>query len=251
MKDTQTIIQSLFKAGSHFGFSKSRRHPSVSTYLFGTKEGTDIFDLERTSVLLSNASQYLTELGEQGKIVLFVSSKEEIRDIVRTQADSVNMPFVTNRWIGGVLTNFSEIKKRIHRMISLRDQALSGELDKKYTKKERLMLSREVEKLAFNFGGVEKIERLPDALLVVDPRHDKVAVKEANDAKVPVVAIMSSDCDMSLVSKPVLANDASRESVKFVLTQLTQAYADGKSRFVPKVAKVAVPTREFSAQKTA
>ena len=250
MKEPQTIIQSLFKAGSHFGFSKSRRHPSVSTYLFGTKEGTDIFDLERTSTLLANASEYLKELGEQGKIVLFVSSKEEIRDIVRTQADAVNMPYVTNRWIGGVLTNFSEIKKRIQRMVSLRDQALSGELDKKYTKKERLMLSREVEKLAFNFGGVEKIERLPDALLVVDPRHDKVAVKEANDAKVPVIAILSSDCDMSVIAKPVLANDASRESVKFVLAELTAAYADGKSRFVPKVAK-AVPPREFSARTTA
>lgn len=250
MKETQTIIQSLFKAGSHFGFSKSRRHPSVSAYLFGTKEGTDIFDLERTSTLLANASEYLKELGEQGKTVLFVSSKEEIRDIVRAQADSVNMPFVTNRWIGGVLTNFSEIKKRIQRMISLRDQALSGELDKKYTKKERLMLSREVEKLAFNFGGVEKVERLPDALLVVDPRHDKVAVKEANDAKVPVIAIMSSDCDMSVIAKPVLANDASRESVSFVLAELTAAYADGKSRFVPKVAKV-VPPRDFATRTAA
>lgn len=237
MKETQTLIQKLFTAGAHLGFSKSRRHPSVSPYLFGTKEGGDIFDLEKTSALLTNATTYLRELGEQGKTVLFVSTKQEVSDLVLSQALLAQMPYVTNRWIGGILTNFSEIKKRVLRMTTLKDQQQSGELERKYTKMERLMLSREIEKLQFNFGGIEKMNRAPDAIIVVDPRHDAVAVKEAQDARVPVIAIMSSDCDVSKIAKPVVANDSHRQSVSFVLNELVAAFMDGKGRYVPKVAK--------------
>jgi small subunit ribosomal protein S2 len=237
--NTSTLIQQLFNAGAHFGFSKSRRHPSVSAYLFGTKQGTDIFDLEKTSALLADATEYLRTLGEEGKTVLFVSTKTEVSDIVRASADRANMPYVTNRWIGGILTNWSEIRKRIARLASFKEQSASGELDRKYTKKEKLMMSREAEKLEFNFGGIARIERTPDAILVVDPRHDTVAVTEANDAKVPVIGVMCSDCDIAQVTKPVLANDSHRASVTLIMGQLTDALIDGRSRYTPKVAKPA------------
>jgi small subunit ribosomal protein S2 len=240
--NTPTLIQQLFNAGAHFGFSKSRRHPSVGPYLFGTKQGTDIFDLEKTSALLSEAIEFVRTLGEEGKTVLFVSTKTEVSDIVRACADRANMPFVTNRWIGGILTNWSEIKKRLARLASFKEQSASGELDRKYTKKEKLMMSREADKLEFNFGGISRIERTPDALIVVDPRHDKVAVTEANNAKVPVIALMCSDCDMAMVTKPVLGNDSHRASVTLIMNQLTDALIDGRSRFTPKTTKPAERT---------
>ncbi len=242
MNTTNNLIEQLFKAGAHFGFSKSRRHPSVSSYLFGTKAGTDIFDLERTSALLTDATAYIRTLGEEGKTVFFVSTKVEVSDLVRAAADKVNMPYVTNRWIGGILTNFSEIKKRLARFATLKDQKISGELERKYTKKERVMIDREIDKLEFNFGGIQKIDRAPDAIIVVDPRHDVVAVTEAKFAKIPVVAIMCSDCDVAMVTKPILANDSHRQSVSMLLNQLTDALLDGRSRYVPKVA-VKAPER--------
>lgn len=245
MNTTTNLIQQLFKAGAHFGFSKSRRHPSVGSYLFGTKDGTDIFDLERTSALLKDATEFVRKLGEEGKTVFFVSTKTEVADLVRANADRVNMPYVTNRWIGGIMTNFSEIKKRLARLATLKEQKATGELDRKYTKKERVVIGREIDKLEFNFGGIEKIERMPDAIIVVDPRHDVVAVTEANDAKIPVVALMCSDCDIAMVSKPILANDSHRESVSMILGQLTDAFEEGRSRYVPK--PKAIPERREKA----
>jgi len=247
MNTTNTLIDQLFKAGAHFGFSKSRRHPSVSAYLFGTKAGTDIFDLERTSKLIDDAAAFLKTAGEEGKTVLFVSTKIEVSDLVRASADRANMPFVTNRWIGGILTNFSEIKKRLARLAMLKDQGSTGELERKYTKKERLMLGREVEKLEFNFGGIARIERNPDIIVVVDPRHDIVAVTEAKYAKIPVVAIMCSDCDVAMVTKPVLANDSHRESVRTILTILTDAFMEGRTHFVPKTPATKAPERHSTA----
>jgi small subunit ribosomal protein S2 len=235
--NSQTLIENMFKVGAHFGFSKSRRHPSVEQYLFGSKEGTDIFDLEKTSALLSNAVEYIRTLGEEGKTVLFVSTKPEIADIIRAQADRANMPYVTNRWIGGVLTNWSEIRKRLSRLAMLKEQRTTGELDRKYTKKERLMVSREIDKLEFNFGGIARIDRTPDAMVVVDTRHDVVAVTEARDARIPVIGIMCSDCDIAISSLPVLANDSHRASVSHVLGSITDALIDGRSRHTPKVAK--------------
>ena len=247
MNTTNTLIDQLFKAGAHFGFSKSRRHPSVSSYLFGTKAGTDIFDLERTSKLIDDASAFLKAAGEEGKTVLFVSTKIEVSDLVRASADRANMPFVTNRWIGGILTNFSEIKKRLARLATLKDQTATGELERKYTKKERVMIGREMDKLEFNFGGIARIDRNPDIIVVVDPRHDVVAITEAKYAKIPVVAIMCSDCDVAMVTKPVLANDSHRESVRTILTILTDAFMDGRTRFVPKTPATKAPERQGTA----
>ena len=227
-KDDVSLIKRLFEAGAHFGFSKSRRHPTVVPYLYGTKQGTDIFDLEKTAALMGDAASYLKELGAQGKPVLFVGTKEEISAITTNVAKRLEVPYVTNRWIGGTFTNFTEIKKRVERLTTLTSQVESGELERKYTKKERLMLTREIEKLDFNFGGITKMERLPAALFVVDPRHEAIAVKEANDMNIPVIAIMSSDCDITRIAKPVVVNDSHKASVSLALDELANAYEEGK-----------------------
>lgn len=228
-----TLIERMFKAGAHFGFTKSRRHPSVTPYIFTNKLGTDIIDLEQTAQLLEDAKQMLKEAGEKGQTVLYVGTKNEISKIVESFGKKAEMPIVVNRWIGGMLTNFSEIRKRIERLKALVAQRESGEMERKYIKKERVVIGREVAKLEFNFAGIEKMDRAPHILLVVDPRHDFIAVQEATDMKIPVIALMSSDCDIAKVTKPVVINDSLHTSVTLALDELTNAYLEGRKNFTP------------------
>lgn len=231
---TSKLVGRLFSVGAHFGFTKSRRHPTVTPYIFGTKQGTDIIDLEKTSALLETAKTVLFEAGKAGKTVLFVGTKEEIAHLVRDNALKVTMPYVVNRWIGGMLTNFSEIRKRIARLNELTAQGESGELERKYTKKERVVIGRELDKLNFNFSGIKTIERNPHMLVIVDPRHDFIAAQEARDSKIPVVGIMSSDTNVRSITHPIIANDGLQASVALLLGELTDAYLAGKSEFVPQ-----------------
>jgi len=242
IKNKNTFIDQLFQAGSHFGFKKSRRHPSVVPYVFTTKDGNDIFDLEKTVASLETAKEIIKEAGLQGKTVLFVGTKDESSKIVQAAAEKAGAPYATNRWIGGMLTNFSEIKKRINRLELLTSERESGELERKYKKKERVVLGREAAKLAHNFFGISKMAKLPDMMLVVDPRHDSIAVAEAKERNIPVMAILSSDCDASIIQYPVIANDSLQTSVKLLVSELTDAYAEGKAAFVPKPVE-ARPTR--------
>lgn len=232
--DNSTLIQKLFSAGSHFGFKKSRRHPTVAPYLFTTKEGVDIFDLEKTTASLDVAKEVLTQAGLTGKTVLFVGTKDESSVIVKKCAEDAEAPYVVNRWIGGMLTNFSEIKKRINRLDTLSHEKESGELERKYTKKERVVIGREMDKLTFNFFGISKVTKTPDFMLVVDPRHDSIAIEEAATLKVPVIAIMGSDCNADSITYPVVANDSLQTSVTLLLEELTAAYKAGKAAYVPK-----------------
>ncbi len=227
------LIERLFSVGAHFGFTRSRRHPTAKPYIFANKQGTDIIDLEKSATLLQNAKMLVEEAGRTGKTVLFIGSKEEIKHIVEEEAKKVEMPFVVNRWVGGMLTNFSEIKKRIARLNDLVAQGESGELERKYTKKERVVIGRELNKLQHNFGGIQKMDKLPGMVIVVDPRHESIAVSEANQLSIPVVAVTSSDADLSRINHPVVVNDALQASVKLVLEELTSAYSTGKSSYVP------------------
>jgi small subunit ribosomal protein S2 len=229
----KTLIERLFDVGAHFGFTKSRRHPTTSSFIFGNKQGTDIIDLEKTADSLSAAQEILKEAGKAGKTVLFVGTKEEIIGIVKAHAERASMPYVVNRWVGGMLTNFSEVKKRIARLAELTQQGESGELERKYTKKERVVIGRELDKLNHNFSGIQHMERLPYALIVVDPRHDSIAVSEARALNIPVIGIASSDTNIELVTYPIVANDALQSSVTFILGELTSAFTSGVSEFTP------------------
>lgn len=231
--NNQTIIERLFGAGAHFGFTKSRRHPTVANYIYGSKHGTDIIDLNQSAALLDEAKSVLATAGMNGQTVLFVGTKEEVSDIVRKRAEALNMPYVTNRWIGGMMTNFPEIKKRIDRLTHLLTEQETGELERKYVKRERVTIGREIEKLTTNFGGLKGMDKRPDLLVVVDPRHESIAVQEANDLSIPVVAIMSSDCDASKVQYPVVVNDSLQSSVALTLDELAGALEEGKQQFTP------------------
>ncbi len=239
-QDTNTensLVDRMFAVGAHFGFSKRRRHPSVKPYVFAHKEGTDILDLEKTSALLKDAIEVMRKAGLDGKTVMFVGTKPEVSALVEEYAVKADMPRMTNRWIGGTLTNFPEIQKRLKRLTGLLAEQQSGDLERKYTKKERVILGREMDKLRFNFGGIETMEKLPDMVLLVDSRYEVTAVKEANDLKIPILAVIGSDCDPTKVTYPVIMNDAQRASVNFALSELVSAYQDGRANYVPKKIK--------------
>ena len=173
-------IENMFKAGAHFGFSKTRRHPTVTPYIFGVKNKVEIFDLEKTEVLLEKAKAFVESLAKEGKSILFVGGKSEARNAVKTGALSINMPYVDGRWIGGTLTNFMQIRKRVEKLERLTSEKEKGELAK-YTKKERLLIDREIANLERFFTGIVSMKDLPKAIFVVDPKKEVTAVKEAKD----------------------------------------------------------------------
>ena len=224
---SQTDISTLFEAGSHFGFPRARRHPTASPFLFGTKDRTDIFDLELTEKSLETAKAFVTAVAASGKRVLFVGGKHEAITTVKEEAERAGAPYVAGRWIGGTLTNFKNIRKRLDLLDKRMKERESGELEK-YTKKERLLIDRQIEELLARFGGLVTMTELPAALFVIDSRHENTAVLEANQLKIPVIGLSSSDCDFNLVQYPIPANDTSVRSIRLVAEAIADAYQDGK-----------------------
>ena len=229
---TTLDMDTLFEAGAHFGYSRARRHPSAVSFLFGTKDQTDVFDLSQTEMRLSAAQALVASLAQKGAPVLFVSGKSESRSILKQAAERAGLPYSAGRWIGGTLTNFKNIRKRIARLEKLTAEKESGELEK-YTKRERLLLDREMEELQSRFGGLVSMTDLPAALFVVDTKHESTAVAEANQLGIPVIGLSSSDCDFSLVQYPIPGNDTSVRSVRLIVDVLADAYREGKRAPAP------------------
>lgn len=221
------LVKALFNVGAHLGYSKGRRHASMKSFIFGSKGRTDIIDLTKTEKVLQETLEFVQTQGAQNKKLLFVGGKPEIRDLVRRVAEELDMPYVAGRWLGGTLTNYAEMKKRIARLAELTGEREAGTLAQKYTKKERILIDREIADLEEKFSGISSMERLPDVVVVIDTRAEDIAVREANTLNIPVVGIMNSDCDRLVVSHPIIGNDAARESVEFFLTQIVEAYRTG------------------------
>lgn len=218
----------MFKAGSHYGYSKSRRHPGTTPYIFATKNGVDIINIEKTYDLFEKAIEEVTRLAASGKTILFVGTKAEARQQIIETALALNMPYVSERWVGGSLTNFPEIKKRITKLLDLRDQKEKGGLDK-YTKKERLLIDREMDDMTKNFQGLTGITRTPDVMFVIDPKKEHIAVTEAHKMNLPVIGVLNTDCNIKQVEFPIIANDASVSSITFFLEAVKEAYRKGTS----------------------
>lgn len=217
------IVSELFDAGAHFGFGKGRRHPSVSPYIFGSKNKTDIFDLEKTKENLEKTLGFIVELAANKAIILFVGGKNEAKKIIMEEAEKCGLPYVADRWIGGTLTNFPEVRKRIEIMLDLMSQKEKGELGK-YTKKERLLIDRKIAKLQKMFNGIKDMTVLPKALFIVDPRYEETALREAKKLKLPVIALCGSDNNLSNIDYPIAANDSNIASIRFFVSQIAEAY---------------------------
>lgn len=213
-KVNEALVNEMFTAGAHVGYSKTRRHPSTRSFVFDSRQKKDIIDLEQTATHLEKAVEFLNELKGTDKQVLFVGTKAEARRLMREAAELIDMPFVTERWLGGTLTNAKEIRSRVDRLIMLQDQQEKGELIAA-NKKERLMLGREIERLEKKFGGLRSMKKLPAAVFVIDSKKEEIAVTEAKQMNIPVISISNTDCDVSVINYPIVANDTNVSSIAF------------------------------------
>ncbi len=222
-------LDALFSAGAQFGFIKSRRHPSAKPFIFGVKNKVEIFDLEKTQEALAGALAFVEGIAAKNGSILFISSKNEAREAITSVASSINQPWVAGRFVGGSLTNFPEIRKRVEKLETLVDQKEKGEL-MKYTKKERLLIDREIAKLHTLFFGLSAMKHLPAVAFVVDAKKEAIAVREAHAMGIPVIALCGSDNNLTAVEYPIPANDSSRTSIEYFLKQVADSYKAGQLR---------------------
>jgi len=216
----------MLKMGVHFGYSSTTLNPKMKPFIFAYRNNTEIFDLGKTLNQLNLAKEFLGTLGKEKKPILFVGTKKEIKESTESFVRELNMPYIAERWLGGTLTNFKEIKNRIDYLNDLEQKKESGAFEK-YTKKERLQIEKKIVKLNKYLIGLKQCQSLPAALIVVDSNYEKTAVNEAKKTKIPLVIIMSSDCDPEDADYPIPANDSSVSSINFLLRELVDAYKEG------------------------
>ena len=225
--EVDTIVEKMFKAGAHYGYSKTRRHPSVSKYIYATKNKGDIIDLEKTHAMLDVASEFIKSLGAKNKVVLFVGTKPEAKVAIKDVAESLNMPYVIERWIGGTLSNFTEIKKRITELENYQKDSVGGGLDK-YTKKERVVMAKKMEKLARYYTGLLGLKKAPDALFIIDAKSEHIAATESRKSGISVISLVNSDSNIKGIDYPIVANDSGIPSIKFFTLAIANAYKEGQ-----------------------
>lgn len=209
----------MLEAGLHFGHRKSKVHPKMKEYIFTIKNGVHIIDLEKTKQKLTEALGFIEKLVAEGKIILLVGTKIQFTNLVKEIAKEAEIPYITRRWLGGTFTNFGTIRKRIEYFKEMEEKKKKGELEK-YTKKERLNMDRELESLEGKFGGIKNMEKLPDAIFVLDMKKDELAIKEARTKGVKIIAIADTNMDPSLADFIIPANDDAISSVKYILEKV-------------------------------
>lgn len=234
-KNAETTIEEMFQAGAHYGYGKKRRHPSVTPYIYATKNKADIINLEKTSAMLTSALEFVKDLGVRGKTILFVGTKPEAKVAVQNGALALGMPYVSVRWIGGTLSNFTEIKKRIAELENYRKESVEGGLEK-YTKKERVVMAKKMEKLGRYYSGLIGLKKAPDALFIIDPRGEYIAATEAQKSSIPIIALANSDSNIKKIDHPIIGNDASMPSILLFTASIVNAYKAGAASVPPKEA---------------
>lgn len=217
----------LLAAGAHFGHQARRWNPKMKPYLYGVKDGVHIFDLIKTKEALEEALDVLKKAAEQGKTILIVGTKRQAKEKTAEVARKAGVFSVTERWLGGTLTNFDQIKKSIKNLSEMKAKMAAGEYNK-YTKKERLLMEREIARLERFFGGIAEMETLPDILVVVDIKREAGAVKEASKEGVEVIAIVDSNCDPALIDYPIPMNDDATRAIEYVLEKIGESILEGK-----------------------
>lgn len=226
-------IRAMIEAGVHIGHTKSKRHPGMAPYIWTVRGGIAIIDVVQTKAKFEEAAAFLKNTAAKGGLIIFVGTRPASRRIVHEIALRLGMPYVTERWIGGTLTNFKVIAKRIEILISLEEKKRSGELVDKYTKKERLLIDRDIERLKKDFDGLRALGRLPAALFVVSIPHDEIAVREARRMNIPVVALSDTNANPDLVSYPIPSNDDAIPAVRYILERIAKAVEEGKNEIIP------------------
>ena len=223
-------IKELLAAGAHFGHKTSRWHPKMAPYIHSKRNGAHIINLEKTVEALDNALPELTKLAAKGEKILFVGTKKQLKDLVKTSAESIDMPYVTVRWVGGMLTNVDTVNKQIQKLKNLEKRMATGELEKRYNKLEVQRFQEEIDMLNERYGGIKDMNKQPVAVIVTDMIQDKNAIKEAKTLGIPVFAIADTNVDPTTVEYPIPANDDAIKSVQIILDYCVAAIKDGKAK---------------------
>ena len=218
-------MKELLEAGVHFGHQTKRWNPKMKKYIFGKRNGIYIIDLQKTLKLFKEASQFIADLAGQGKRILFVGTKRQAQDAILEEANRCGMFYVNNRWLGGTLTNFSTVRKSIERLKEI--EAVLNDTEKEMSKKERAQLDHEREKLQKNLIGIREMDGLPDALFVIDPKKEYIAVKEAKKLKIPVVAIVDTNCDPEDIDYVIPGNDDAIRAIRLFTQKIADAVLEG------------------------
>lgn len=258
----------MLKAGMHFGHQESRWHPKMQPYIFGTRNGVHIINLEMTQEKLKAALEYAKGVASRNGTVLFVGTKRQAQDMIKQEAERCGMPYVNERWLGGTLTNFQVIHATIKRFRDLKKRRESGDLAEKYTKKEQIVIDREIEEMDTRVGGISALDKLPEAIFILDIKHEKTAYLEALAKKIPVIALVDTNVNPDEVAWPIPANDDAVRSITLITGLLADAILDGKMNpavpageapraahaepvVAPVVAPEAAPIAEPAAEKVA
>ena len=223
---TQVTFEELLDAGCHFGHLKRKWNPNMAPYIFMERNGIHIIDLYKTQAKMDEAANALCQLAKSGKRVLFVATKKQAKDVVAELAQKVNMPYVTERWPGGMLTNFATIRKAVKKMTSI-DKMMSSDAYKSLSKREKLQIEREREKLEKNLGSIADLSRLPSALFVVDIMKEHIAVAEARKLNIPTFAIVDTNTNPNLIDFPIPANDDASKSIALIVGKMVDAIEEG------------------------
>jgi len=223
-------IQDMIDAGVHFGHQAKKWHPKMEPYIYTVSKNIHIIDLEKTEEMLDKACKFLYEQASLGKVIVFVGSKKQIRDIVESEGKRSGALYVNERWVGGTITNFDTIKKNIDKLLDYIKGKEEGKFSI-YTKKERLLIDREIEKLQLTYGGITSLKKSPDVLFVIDPKREKTALREAKLSDVPVVSIVDTNVNPTIVDYPIPGNDDAIKSVALILRAVADAVEEGYKEF--------------------
>jgi len=240
---TEVDIRQLLEAGAHFGHKTSRWHPKMAPFIHSKRDGTHIIDLTKTVEALEAALNFLSETATAGKQILFVGTKRQARESVKKTAQALSMPYVTERWLGGMLTNQSTIGARIKHLKDLESRMASGELAAKYSKLEVQRYAEEIETMNHTYGGIKDMNTKIGAVFIVDVLDDIHAVREARKLGVPVIALVDTNADPSGIKYPIPSNDDAAKTIVLVLGYVEQAVAAGKAKAKPMPDKAEMPAK--------
>ncbi|HZZ65473.1 MAG TPA: 30S ribosomal protein S2 [Candidatus Baltobacteraceae bacterium] len=221
-------MRALLEAGVHFGHQTRRWNPKMKPYIFQERNGIYIIDLALTVQKLRETYEAVKQMSREGKVVLFVGTKKQAQDVVKEEAERAGTFFINQRWLGGTLTNFSTIQKRISRLRELENMKQQGDFDR-LPKKEVAKLTEEMNKLERFLGGIKDMHRLPDAVFIVDPKKEQIAVLEARKLKIPIIAVIDTNCDPDEIDYPIPGNDDAIRAVKLMVSKIADAIIEGKT----------------------
>jgi len=221
------IIKELLEAGVHFGHPKNRWNPKMEPYIYGVRNGIYIIDLEKTAQMILRACEFVRDIASGGGYVLFVGTKKQVQDMIEDEAKRCGMFFVNNRWLGGTLTNFETVRKSIARLKDIERLKKDGKYEL-ITKKEQAALDKEMNKLFKNLGGIVEMDRLPDAVYVIDPNREEIVVKEAKKLSIPIVGIVDTNCNPDPIEYLMPGNDDAIKSTKLITSYIANAIIEGR-----------------------